>query len=89
MDRDQLSCPLLVFDGDCLFCRSWVEYWKDLTGDQVGYSSFQEVGERFPQVSHQQFRSAVQLILPDGEVRSGAHAVFTTLAALPGRRWLL
>ena len=57
-------------------------YWKDLTGDQVGYSPLQEVGERFPQMSHQQLTSAVQLVL-DGEVRSGAYAVFTALAALP------
>jgi lipase maturation factor 1 len=89
MDRDQLSHPLLVFDGDCSFCRAWVEYWKDLTGDQVGYSPLLEVGERFPQVSQQQFRSAVQLILPGGEVRSGAHAVFTVLASMPDRRWML
>jgi predicted DCC family thiol-disulfide oxidoreductase YuxK len=66
-----------------------VEYWKDLTGDRVGYSPFHEVAERFPNVSHQQFRSAVQLILPDGDVRSGADAVFTMLATLPGRRWML
>ena len=22
------DCPLLVFDGDCAFCRMWVGYWK-------------------------------------------------------------
>ena len=89
MDRNHLSRPLLVFDGDCSFCRAWVKYWKDLTGDRVDYSPLLEVGERFPQVSQQQFRSAVQLVLPDGEVQSGAHAVFTVLASLPNRRWLL
>jgi hypothetical protein len=52
---------------------AWVEYWKDSTGNRVDYSPFQEVGE-FPHVSHQQFTSAVKLILPDGEVRNGAHA---------------
>jgi lipase maturation factor 1 len=88
MEREQVPPPLLVFDGDCSFCRAWVGYWKDLTGDQVGYSPLQEVGDRFPQLSHQHFTSAVQLIL-DGEVRSGAYAVFTALAALPGRRWML
>jgi lipase maturation factor 1 len=88
MEREQVPPPLLVFDGDCSFCRAWVGYWKDLTGDQVGYSPLQEVGDRFPQLSHQHFTSAVQLIL-DGEVRGGAYAVFTALAALPGRRWML
>ena len=56
----------------------------------MDYSPLQEIAERFPQVSPQpSSRSAVQLILPDGEVLSGAHAVFTTLAALPKRRWVL
>ncbi|HXC61035.1 MAG TPA: hypothetical protein VNV63_00040, partial [Nitrospiria bacterium] len=70
MEREQLPRPLLIFDGDCSFCRAWVEYWKDLTGDHVGYTPLQEVGDRFPRVSHQEFTSAVQLVLND-EVRSG------------------
>ena len=89
MDRDQFQGPLLVFDGDCGFCRTWVDYWKGLTSDRVNYVSFQEAGERFPQVSREEFASAVKLILPRGEVRSGAHAVFTALASVPDRRWML
>ena len=27
--------PVLIFDGDCGFCRVWVEYWKRLTGNLV------------------------------------------------------
>jgi lipase maturation factor 1 len=89
MDRDQFDKQLLIFDGDCPFCRTWIEYWKTLTGDRVEYAPYQEVGERFPQVSDEEFRAAVKVVLPDGEVRSGAHAVFTTLATLPGKRWTL
>lgn len=89
MDRDQFNGPVLVFDGDCRFCRAWVEYWKGLTGDRVVYAPFQEVGERFPQVSREEFAAAVKLILPDGEARSGAHAVVTALAAVPDNRWML
>jgi predicted DCC family thiol-disulfide oxidoreductase YuxK len=89
MDRDQFHGPLLVFDGDCGFCRAWVDYWKGLTSDRVNYAPFQEVGERFPQVSPEKFASAVKLILPSGEVSSGAHAVFTALASVPDRRWML
>jgi lipase maturation factor 1 len=89
MDRDQFQGPLLVFDGDCGFCRVWVDYWKGLTSDRVNYAPFQEVGERFPQVSREEFTSSVKLILLGGEVRSGAHAVFTALASVPDRRWML
>ncbi|HEV2732875.1 MAG TPA: lipase maturation factor family protein [Terriglobales bacterium] len=89
MDREADDRPLLIFDGDCGFCRAWVEYWKSLTGERVHYAPFQEVGEKFPQVSHEEFASAVKLILPDGEVRSGAYAAFTALATRPDKRWLL
>jgi predicted DCC family thiol-disulfide oxidoreductase YuxK len=81
--------PLLVFDGDCSFCKAWIEYWKQLTGDRILYAPYQEVAERFTQVSRKEFASAVKLILPDGEVRSGAHAVFSTLETVPGKRWLI
>jgi lipase maturation factor 1 len=86
MNGDQLDRPLLVFDGDCGFCRAWVDYWKCLTGDRLNYAPFQEVADQYPQVSREEFASAVKLILPGGEVRSGAHAVFTALATAPGKR---
>lgn len=89
MEGEAHDRPLLVFDGDCGFCRAWVEYWKCQTGDRLLYASFQEVGERFPQVSREEFAAAVRLILPDGEVRSGAHAAFTALASVPDKRRIL
>ena len=30
--------PLLIFDGECGFCRRWVERGESLTGDRVGYA---------------------------------------------------
>jgi predicted DCC family thiol-disulfide oxidoreductase YuxK len=81
--------PLLVFDGDCTFCRTWIGYWKRLTGDAVAYAPFQEAADRLPQIPGENFARAVQLILPDGEVFSAAHAVFRSLAAVPGYAWLL
>jgi predicted DCC family thiol-disulfide oxidoreductase YuxK len=89
MNGDQLHRPLLVFDGDCRFCRAWVEYWKGMTGDRVDYAPFQELGERYPHVSGEEFAAAVKLILPEGEVRTGAYAVFTALAAIENKRWML
>jgi len=81
--------PLLVFDGDCTFCGAWIGYWKRLTGDAIAYWPYQEVAERFPQIPRENFRRAVQLILPDGQVFSAAQAVFRSLAIVPGYVWLL
>lgn len=89
MGRPADDLPLLIFDGACSFCCAWVEYWKGLTGERVRYATFQEAGEQFPQVSRTEFASAVKLILPDGEVRSGAHAALTALASVPDKSWPL
>ena len=89
MDGNSLERPLLVFDGDCSFCKAWIGCWQGLTGDQVLFAPYQEAGSRFPAIPQKQFASAVQFILPDGEVRGGAHAVFSTLESVPGKGWML
>ncbi len=86
--RGEVSAPLLVFDGDCGFCRAWVDYWKHLTRDAVAYAPFQEAAARFPSIPREEFAHAVQLILPDGEVRRGAQAAFTVLALGGRKNWL-
>ena len=87
--NDSLDRPVLVFDGDCAFCRAWVEYWQRLTGERVLYTPYQEIDSRFPNLPRRDFASAVTLFLPSGEVRSGAHAVFSLLALVPGKSWML
>ena len=34
--------PTLIFDGECGICRTWVDYWAQLTGDRVAYRPYQE-----------------------------------------------
>ncbi|HEV3457386.1 MAG TPA: DUF393 domain-containing protein [Thermoanaerobaculia bacterium] len=83
--------PLLVFDGDCGFCRTWIARWRRTVGEQVDYEPFQTAWVRFPTIPRSRFRQAVQLIAPDGEVSAGAEAVFRTLALARGHegsRWL-
>jgi predicted DCC family thiol-disulfide oxidoreductase YuxK len=70
---------LLIYDGNCGFCRIWIEYWKKLTADRIDYAPYQEVADRFPQIPREAFTQAVQLVRTDGTVASGAHAVFETL----------
>ena len=81
--------PILIYDGDCRFCKLWIERWHTITGDRVQYAPYQQVAEQFPALPRESFARAVQLILPDGEVLSAAHAVLRTLAFAPGWGWLL
>jgi predicted DCC family thiol-disulfide oxidoreductase YuxK len=74
--------PLLVFDGDCGFCRFWVARWRHRTGDRVEYlpSDAAEIVERSPTLQPDRLARAVHLIEPDDRVSAGAEAVFRLLA---------
>jgi predicted DCC family thiol-disulfide oxidoreductase YuxK len=81
--------PLLLFDGDCGFCRVWIRRWKARTGDAVDYEPGQAAAGRFPEIPADAFARAVVLVLPSGEVFEGARAAFGALAAAPGGGALL
>lgn len=83
--------PLLVFDGDCNFCRFWIERWRQITGPRVDFIPFQDpaVSARFPELAREQCELAVQLIEPDGKVYSGAEAAFRALGSQRSWRWPL
>src|SRR6478672_7516142 len=83
------TTPLLIFDGDCGFCRIWVDYWKRLTGNRVAYEPYQTAARHFPGIPRERFADAVHLALPDGNMLSGAHAVFRLLSFAEGRPRLL
>jgi predicted DCC family thiol-disulfide oxidoreductase YuxK len=80
--------PLLIWDGDCRFCELWVARWRVLAGNRVDDATFQEVGDRFPEISGDQFQRAVVYIGADGTVFTGAEAIFRSVRPLLSHRWL-
>jgi len=86
--RDAPPKPLLIFDGNCHFCRRWIERWRELTAGAVEYAPSQEVAERFPEIPREAFDAAVQFIETDGTVFSAAEAVFRSLGRKRSRRWM-
>jgi len=83
------SRPLLIYDGECGFCRVWIARWRRVTGDRVEYAPYQEVAARFPEIPPERFRRSVQLLEPDGRWSQGAEAVFRSLASVPDRGGML
>ena len=75
--------PTFVFDGDCGICRTWVDYWRRLTGEKVAYRPYQEAAADLPTIPADEFKHAVQLIEADGTVYSGAGATFRLLSYAP------
>lgn len=76
--------PLLIFDGECTFCRRWVGRWQRLVGDLAGAIESQqpELATRFPELTRERLDAAVHLVEPDGRVSRGAEAVFRSLVGV-------
>ena len=79
--------PLMIWDGECHFCRRWIERWRETTAGRVDYEPFQTVAERFPEIPASEFEKAVQFIETDGRVFSGAEGVYRSLGYNPRHRW--
>jgi AmmeMemoRadiSam system protein B len=80
---------LLLFDGDCGFCRFWVARWRAMTRGQVDFAPAQQEASRFPQVTEEAWKRSMQLVTPEGAVYGGAEAAFRALAYAPEHRWML
>ena len=83
--------PLLIFDGDCGFCRRWVARWRRATGEALDFLPFQDesAAKKYPEIPRPDFAGTLHLIFPDGSVHTGADAVFRSLAAGGAQRRLL
>lgn len=86
---EYLSKPVLVYDGACGFCKTWVARFQGMLGEAVDYRPYQEVPDPYFGIPHSRFQQAVHLIRNDGNASSGAEAAFETLAILPENRWML
>jgi predicted DCC family thiol-disulfide oxidoreductase YuxK len=82
------TLPLVIYDGDCGFCRLWLARWQQIIGDRAEYAPYQQVAAEFPEIPIDNFRKAVHLIEPDGAIYSGAAAVFRLLRLAPGKGWM-
>ncbi len=80
--------PLLAWDGDCDFCRRWIERCQAITGDRIEYAPHQEVAGSFAEISSAELERAVHLIEPDGSVSSGAAAVAGAFSRVPRYTWI-
>ena len=74
------SMPLLIWDGNCGFCKYWVTRWQKLTGDQVFYKPYQLVDDDINDIPRRAFKEAARLIEVDGTVYNGAHAAYQALS---------
>ncbi len=86
MSTSQTTRGIVVYDGECAFCRTQIERMR--ARDKLGCFDFvprQTPGldDRFPQLKEGDFDTGMRLILPDGRVHVGADAVYQISRRLP------
>lgn len=74
-----LDRPLLLYDGECRFCRNCVHKWRAVTEPHVDYAPSQERGAEFPHIDPLLYDQSVVFIEVNGHVRTGADAVLAAL----------
>jgi len=86
-----LERSLLVWDGECGFCRRWAAWLVRNAGGQLDSVPYQRLGERVATPSNLDFPNYVHLFLPDGRVLRGGAAALHALSLQPHRlaRWPL
>jgi predicted DCC family thiol-disulfide oxidoreductase YuxK len=86
-----LTRPVLLYDGDCGFCRTWIrrlERWDVHQRIQCLPSNERSAIPDLPPLSDEALNRAMHLITPDGRVFAGGVAVPEMLPFLRGGRWL-
>ncbi|HEX4600204.1 MAG TPA: DUF393 domain-containing protein [Gemmatimonadales bacterium] len=90
MAAERPARPTLIYDGECGFCRTWVERVRRWDREhRLATVPFQDearvaaFGVALPALA-----AAMHLVLPDGRVFAGADAAPELLRLLPGKRWL-
>ena len=71
--------PLLVFDGECEFCRRFASKWYEKSGEQIDFAPYKEIADNIQQISIEEFKNEIKLIYPEGRVYGGAAAAFKVI----------
>ncbi|MBM43774.1 MAG: membrane protein [Phycisphaerae bacterium] len=81
--------PVVIFDGDCRFCRRWVRRYWNLKHEGIAWSSLENARSHFPDVPEENFRKSLHVIEPDGTIRTRAAACYRVLQLVGLRAWPL
>ena len=83
--------PILVWDGECGFCRYWVTRWEQISEGKIIFRPYQEVAQQFRDIPLKEFKKASRLITTEGSVHSGPDSAYMSYSIAnqnsPWHRW--
>lgn len=84
---DAPDSDVVIYDGQCRFCRSQVERLRrfDRRGDRLSFLSLHDerVGDRYPDLTHEQLMKEMVIVDRSGNRHGGADAVRYLSRRLP------
>ncbi len=86
-----MNRAVLIYDGECPLCQGIMRLAKSRARPgELEFLPFQAPQRtvRYPDLSEEACRQAMQLVLPDGRVLAGNEALPETLRRLRGWHWL-
>lgn len=82
--------PVVLWDGECGFCRRWIGRWRARTAGRVQFHAYQNVSLQFlaaHDITIEALAAAMHFVDEDDEVYRGAAAVFAALRRSNERRY--
>lgn len=79
--------PILVWDGECKFCKWWKTRWEIKTKNKLQFTTYQEVGGQFHDIPLKEFKKASRLIDSDGNIYSGPDSAYRSLYIAGNKKW--
>ena len=79
--------PILVWDGECNFCRLCAQRFDSHRENKVDLIPYQSLHQKWPQAPTENYASAVYLFTPAGKSYRAAAAVYRFYAEYPWRGW--
>ncbi|MAP79974.1 MAG: thiol-disulfide oxidoreductase [Aequorivita sp.] len=82
--------PMMIWDGDCGFCKYWIIRYKSKTEDRVSYKTYQEAAGYFKDIPLKEFQKASRFIDLNGTVYSGPNSIYKTFTyyiQTPSPQW--
>ncbi len=78
---------ILVWDGECKFCKWWKTRWELRTKNNLTFKTYQEVASQFPDIPIKEFKKASRLIESDGSIYSGPDSAYRSLYIAGDKKW--
>ena len=78
---------VLVWDGDCGFCKFWKTRWERQTGKSIQFKTYQSTAKEFKDVPLKEFKKASRLIETDGKIYSGPDSAYRSLWHADNKKW--